>query len=169
METFIINLLGQSYMWIVQFMKPLDICDLLKYKLLTNLIIPSIPLLSPSQHVAPPSPASSGVVSEQEYNSRSSGASSPPLPPPPTSDTEIPPAVPPHFMEKGMYSRCQFVSLVIFGVNLSLCFMPWPYIPYVSIGLFNGLTNIEHLHNSFASSTKNLPLMLYYGHMVVLV
>ncbi|KAG7153475.1 Abl interactor 1-like [Homarus americanus] len=48
----------------------------------------------------PPSPASSGVVSEQEYNSRSSGASSPPLPPPPTSDSEMPPAVPPHFMEK---------------------------------------------------------------------
>ncbi|XP_071549230.1 abl interactor 2 isoform X3 [Panulirus ornatus] len=48
----------------------------------------------------PPSPASSGVVSEQEYNSRSSGASSPPLPPPPTSDADIPPAVPPHFMEK---------------------------------------------------------------------
>ncbi|XP_037794404.1 abl interactor 2-like isoform X6 [Penaeus monodon] len=51
---------------------------------------------------APPSPASSGVVSEQEYNSRSSGASSPPLPPPPPSDTDIPPAVPPHFMEKAM-------------------------------------------------------------------
>ncbi|XP_037794408.1 abl interactor 2-like isoform X9 [Penaeus monodon] len=50
--------------------------------------------------LAPPSPASSGVVSEQEYNSRSSGASSPPLPPPPPSDTDIPPAVPPHFMEK---------------------------------------------------------------------
>lgn len=50
----------------------------------------------------PPSPASSGVVSEQEYNSRSSGASSPPLPPPPPSDTDIPPAVPPHFMEKAM-------------------------------------------------------------------
>lgn len=48
----------------------------------------------------PPSPASSGVVSEQEYNSRSSGASSPPLPPPPSSDADIPPAVPPHFMEK---------------------------------------------------------------------
>ncbi|XP_045612699.1 abl interactor 2 isoform X2 [Procambarus clarkii] len=48
----------------------------------------------------PPSPASSGVISEQEYNSRSSGASSPPLPPPPTSDADIPPAVPPHFMEK---------------------------------------------------------------------
>ncbi|XP_042209550.1 abl interactor 2-like [Homarus americanus] len=53
--------------------------------------------------LAPPSPASSGVVSEQEYNSRSSGASSPPLPPPPTSDSEMPPAVPPHFMEKGGY------------------------------------------------------------------
>ncbi|XP_069995446.1 abl interactor 2 isoform X4 [Penaeus vannamei] len=52
--------------------------------------------------LAPPSPASSGVVSEQEYNSRSSGASSPPLPPPPPSDTDIPPAVPPHFMEKAM-------------------------------------------------------------------
>nr|XP_053647237.1 abl interactor 2-like [Cherax quadricarinatus] len=51
---------------------------------------------------APPSPASSGVVSEQEYNSRSSGASSPPLPPPPTSEADIPPAVPPHFMEKAM-------------------------------------------------------------------
>ncbi|XP_064095811.1 abl interactor 2-like isoform X2 [Macrobrachium nipponense] len=50
--------------------------------------------------LAPPSPASSGVISEQEYNSRSSGASSPPLPPPPPSDSEIPPAVPPHFMEK---------------------------------------------------------------------
>lgn len=61
----------------------------------------------PSQYAAhpvgmppPPSPASSGVVSEQEYNSRSSGASSPPLPPPPPNDTEMPPAVPPHFMEK---------------------------------------------------------------------
>ncbi|KAK8403438.1 hypothetical protein O3P69_000486 [Scylla paramamosain] len=50
--------------------------------------------------LAPPSPASSGPVSEPDYTSRSSGASSPPLPPPPPSEVEAPPPVPPHFMEK---------------------------------------------------------------------
>ncbi|XP_071549229.1 abl interactor 2 isoform X2 [Panulirus ornatus] len=62
-------------------------------------IYANLPCIHP-YYISPPSPASSGVVSEQEYNSRSSGASSPPLPPPPTSDADIPPAVPPHFMEK---------------------------------------------------------------------
>ncbi|XP_042865993.1 abl interactor 2-like isoform X3 [Penaeus japonicus] len=64
-------------------------------------IYANLPCIQP-YCISPPSPASSGVVSEQEYNSRSSGASSPPLPPPPPSDTDIPPAVPPHFMEKAM-------------------------------------------------------------------
>lgn len=61
--------------------------------------------LLPLQHEpsppAPPSPASSGPVSEPDYTSRSSGASSPPLPPPPPSEVDAPPAIPPHFMEKG--------------------------------------------------------------------
>ncbi|XP_069935950.1 abl interactor 2 isoform X4 [Cherax quadricarinatus] len=65
-------------------------------------IYANLPCVHPYYISAPPSPASSGVVSEQEYNSRSSGASSPPLPPPPTSEADIPPAVPPHFMEKAM-------------------------------------------------------------------
>ncbi|KAK8721109.1 hypothetical protein OTU49_012939 [Cherax quadricarinatus] len=64
-------------------------------------IYANLPCVHP-YYISPPSPASSGVVSEQEYNSRSSGASSPPLPPPPTSEADIPPAVPPHFMEKAM-------------------------------------------------------------------
>ena len=68
-------------------------------------------------NAAPPSPASSGVVSEQEYNSRSSGASSPPLPPPPPSDSEMPPAVPPHFLEKGMLEVCHFIVFL----NQSFC------------------------------------------------
>ncbi|KAK7085664.1 Abl interactor 2 [Halocaridina rubra] len=70
--------------------------------------------------LAPPSPASSGVISEQEYNSRSSGASSPPLPPPPPSDSEIPPAVPPHFMEKGWTGHGGPVGVIIWNWSESV-------------------------------------------------
>ncbi|XP_076064335.1 abl interactor 2-like isoform X2 [Oratosquilla oratoria] len=49
--------------------------------------------------IAPPSPASSGVVSELDY-SRSSGASSPPLPPPPPQDNEPQTLVPATYLEK---------------------------------------------------------------------
>uniref|UniRef100_A0A6A7FQR4 Abl interactor 2 n=1 Tax=Hirondellea gigas TaxID=1518452 RepID=A0A6A7FQR4_9CRUS len=49
----------------------------------------------------PPSPASSGLVSELDYPShRSSGASSPPLPPPPPHDGEAVTLVPPVYVEK---------------------------------------------------------------------
>ncbi|KAL7639067.1 UNVERIFIED_CONTAM: hypothetical protein RMT77_010601 [Armadillidium vulgare] len=50
--------------------------------------------------IAPPSPASSGVVSEQDYHSRSSGTSSPPLPPPPPQEAEAVSLVPQNYLEK---------------------------------------------------------------------
>lgn len=54
---------------------------------------------------APPSPAATGMV-EVDYPPPSPRPPSPPLPPPPPHATEgelPPPAVPPHFMEKGEY------------------------------------------------------------------
>lgn len=63
---------------------------------------------------APPSPASSGVVSEQDYHSRSSGTSSPPLPPPPPQEAEAVSLVPQNYLEKGLnyYMTFFFVQVV---------------------------------------------------------
>ena len=70
------------------------------------LFSPSLTNPSPCPPTAPPSLASSGLVSDADYpmsSHRSSGASSPPLPPPPPHEGDAVSLIPPVYVEKGDY------------------------------------------------------------------